>query len=599
MNDLYLYNNGKIIADGAMGTYFSMLTGETSSVCELANIDKPEVIAKIHNEYIKAGARLIRTNTFAANTTATGKPLDEVLKIVSEGYRIAFDCAYNSKISLQIAEPIHVAADIGPINMEDNDVFNEYAKIIDTFISNKADLFIFETFADTDHVNFMSDYIKKINPDATVIASFAFSPDGYTRSGVPIRKILDNLNSKVDILGFNCGSGPAHMYKLLRSIEVDLYNRNMIVSCMPNAGYASLENNRTVFTSSPEYFAESTAKFSDFCQIIGGCCGTTPEHIKKLSTLVNSGGLSAETVEVINLMNTPLNETANNFSSKLKKGEFVVSVEFSPPSNSDMFSLVEGSRKLKDAGADIITLSDSPLARVRMDSVIAAAKISREANVETLPHLCCRDRNVNALRSVILGAHSEGIRSILAVTGDLVPESERSIVKSVFNISSSRLMQLINEMNEDVFKGDGFIIGGALDVSSLNKSSELTKASRKISNGCSFFLTQPIYNTENLMIIREVRKQAKVLLGIMPIVSYRNAMYMKNEVPGFDIPDYIVNRFRPDMSKEEAIETGLTIAQNIAEKLRPEVDGFYFVAPFNRSDIICDLLKRLKVREVF
>jgi len=336
--------------------------------------------------------------------------------------------------------------------------------------------------------------------------------------------------------------------------------------------------------------------------ITGGCCGTTPEHIARLHERINSKAVASSRQKI---SSRPARERkgskdiiASNFSRKIRDREFVILVELTPPSSSDLSELVKGSARYRNCGVDVVTISDSPLGRVKMDSIVASAKISREAGIETLPHLCCRDRNVNALRSAVIGAHAEGIRAILAVTGDAVPESERPYVKPVFNVSSSKLMQIIKEMNENLFKGDEFIIGGALNPFAVNKTSEFRRTLQKIENGCSFFLTQPVFDSSDLSLVKEVRKHARVLAGIMPLVSYRNAYYLKNEVPGFVLPDKIVNSFSPDMPREKAVETGIRIAVELAGKIREYADGFYLVTPFNRWDIICSLLERLREEKI-
>lgn len=607
-------NNKNIISDGAMGTYYSIKTGMSSNQCELANLTNPEIIESIHYEYLVAGARFIRTNTFAANTAITDGSIDEAINIVKSGYRIAkkaidkFINEYkrNKNVEYKLGEDVYLAADIGPI-YNDNYSINEeniltYEKIVDAFLKEGATLFIFETFADTTQLNKIVDYIKEVSPNAFIIASFAFSPDGYTRFGQSVPKIIADVNEKIDMLGMNCGSGPTHMINLLNKYQDLFKKKNKKLSIMPNAGYPSIENNRTVFTTSADYFAETASKIAyQFATIIGGCCGTTPNHIHKLANVINnekdnkftfdddSNDLAHENkVEVVK----------NLLSLKMKNNEFITLTEFSPPVNSDISKLIDGAKLLKKQGNDAITLSDSPLARVKMDSIIAASKISREVKITCLPHLCCRDKNVNALRASILGAYSEGIRNILAVTGDIVPEDERGAVKPVFNVGSIGLMKMISDMNDDVFKQDPINIGGALDNYVVNKAAELKKAKRKIENGCTFFLTQPIYDAYDLSVVDEVRNYAKVFIGIMPIVSYRNAMYMKNEVPGFSLSDNFVNLFKPEMSKEEAVQIGLELAYNLAEQLRPHADGFYFVAPFNRAQIIVDLLKKLQENKV-
>ena len=257
--------------------------------------------------------------------------------------------------------------------------------------------------------------------------------------------------------------------------------------------------------------------------------------------------------------------------------------------------MISAAKILKDSGVNIITISDSPLGHAKTDPVICSARIKREAGIDILPHICCRDRNINALRSILLGAHSEGIRAVLAVTGDHIAETDRGIVKPVFNIDSTRLMELISQMNNDVFSDAPIAIGGAYDPDPRKTAFSLKRLDRKISCGAKFLLTQPVFSEEAINSIRQARqKGVKVLAGIMPMVSYRNAHFMKNEVPGMSIPDELVARFRPDMTREQAAETGIHIAAEIASRIKPHVDGFYFITPFNRADVIRRVLERIK-----
>lgn len=330
---------------------------------------------------------------------------------------------------------------------------------------------------------------------------------------------------------------------------------------------------------------------------MGGCCGTTPEHIlrlsQKLQELTEPAGTkaSAPAHSVSTHAKAPI---TSGFSQKIQQGKFLLAAELDPPYGSDLSKLRSASLRLKEAGVDVITISDSPLARVKLDSVVCAAKLQRECGISALPHLCCRDKNVNALRASLLGAHCEGIRTVLAVTGDHVPESDRGYVKPVFNLSSIKLMETIHQMNSDIFADSPILVGGALNPRVSNMEGELKRAQRKMEAGASFFLTQPVFEEDFAMVDRVREWGAKVLIGIMPLVSYRNAYYMSNEVPGIHIPEESVQRFSPDMSREQAAEAGIQLAVEIARKALPHADGFYFMTPFNRSEIICGILERLK-----
>lgn len=574
-----------ILADGAMGTYFSELTGQSSNMCESANIDHPALVARIHQDYLDAGCKLIRTNTFAANTQSLPVPLPGVLATVKAGYEIAAEAAGGKAV---------VAADIGPIYSEDPAATQEeYRAIIDTFLDCGANCFIFETFADTVDLEYAISFILSKKPDAEIIASFAISPDGQTRSGVGMDHLIGQIKAidGITMLGFNCGCGPTHLYNIISKLP----HIGLPISAMPNTGYPSMENQRTVFGSSPGYFAPAAARLAGLgVAVIGGCCGTTPGHIAALGAAMTKSTVSISSRPVA-AEKEKVTARTNYFADRLKEGKFTVAVELDPPNNSNMDKIIAAATMLKQAGSDIITVSDSPLARTRMDSVMCASIINRRCQIDVLPHLCCRDKNYNALRASVLGAHADGIRSVLTVTGDIVPEGDRGYLKPVFNLHSLSLMRMIQEMNRETFDGDPVHFGGAVNPNTSHPDAQLSKMEKKMECGASFFLSQPIFDEENFTFIERARKLgAKILVGVMPLVSHRNAHYMNNEVPGIVIPDRYLHQFTEDMPKETSVEIGVRIASAIAKRAKESSDGLYCIAPFNRADIICEILASIK-----
>ena len=261
-----------------------------------------------------------------------------------------------------------------------------------------------------------------------------------------------------------------------------------------------------------------------------------------------------------------------------------------------MEPLVSAARTLQQAGLDALTLADSPMARVKLDSVVCAARLFRETGLPVLPHLCCRDRNANSLRAILLAAHSEGIRQVLAITGDAIPESERGFVKPVFNLNSVGLLQMIRQMNQDQFAGDPLLAVAAVDPGVQNPDAEFARVMRKKEQGATVFLTQPVFDGKGLPLIRRMRAEGlKVLIGLMPLVSYRNAQFLSQEVPGIRIPESLLNRFSAEQDKTSALATGLAIARELAAMVRPDADGFYLITPFNRSEWILRLLGDLRL----
>jgi len=589
----YLKNN-ILITDGEMGTYYAQLTGNTVVFSEYANITDADLIKRIHRQYVNAGAKLIRTNTFSANSITLGVSREELKEIIRKGYDIA-----KSAIS---QDDVYIAADIGPIpvvkdkvQIDKRTIIDEYLFIIDTFLEAGADIFVFETFSSVDYLKEVTEYIKRKKPEAFIITQFVIMPDGYTRQGISAAKIVQKAKNikYIDAYGFNCGSGPTHLYNNMKQIHFG----NDIVAALPNAGFPEIINERTVYSQNEDYFADTVVSISKLgVKIVGGCCGTTPAHIRKIAEkLMNKKIVSpskAAFEEVTKIYQQPI---YNSFYENLKKKKFTIAVELDPPSTSDLGKVLTGAELLKANGVHVITVADSPLAKARANSLMVASIIQRKVGIDVIPHICCRDRNSIALKSDLLAAHIEGIRNILIVTGDPIPGAGKSEIKSVFNFNSLKLMEFVSVMNKELFKEDPYYIGGALNLNANNKDAEILRMHKKIEAGARFFLTQPIYDDDTIEYLSKIHKpdDIKILAGIMPLVSYKNAQFLNNEVPEIKIPDKYIGMFREDMTREEGELTGIQIVVEIAEKVKKYVDGFYFIAPFNRADMIVKIIKQL------
>ncbi|HHU52245.1 MAG TPA: bifunctional homocysteine S-methyltransferase/methylenetetrahydrofolate reductase [Firmicutes bacterium] len=585
-----------LVADGAMGTYYQQITGENRCFSEMANLSDPGIIRKIHEEYIESGAKLIRTNTFSVNTVTLNIEESQVSELIKRGYELADYAAAGREV--------FVAADLGPIPARPGtehtaflqEVMDEYKLMIDTFLTCGAEIFLFETFSSAEPLIELSRYIKENKPSALIITQFALDVNGYTRQGISAARVIKELKDQgeIDVYGFNCGVGPRHLYNILKGFDFS----TDLVSVMPNAGYPEVINERTIYNQNPAYFGETMMEIKDLgVKIIGGCCGTTPRHIKEIARKL----VGPQRRPVMREPNTGKKEVGmptvvNTFRRKLGEGRFVIVVELDPPFNTSLQRIMEGAAAYKENGVDLITIADSPRAVSRADAVTVAAKIRREVGMETMPHLCCRDKNLVALKSTLLAAHIEGIRNILAITGDPVPSAARAEVRSVFNVNSFDLIKLITEMNKEVFAADPFFTGGALNLNVANKEKEMARMVKKAQLGAEFFLTQSIFTEESIEFLARQEKdpRVKILGGIMPIVTYQNAVFLNNELPGVTIPEEQINRFSPEMAREEAEETGVALAVEIAMKLRPFVDGFYFVTPFNRYEMIIKILRQIR-----
>ena len=589
----YLKNN-VLISDGAMGTYYSELTGNDVSYCEFGNLNDKDTIKKIHIEYINAGAKLIRTNTFSANIYDLGVSRERLSDIIKAGINIAKEATKNTAV--------FIGASIGPIkevNLEEshNDIIlDEYKFIVDCFLAHNIDTFIFETFSNYNYLKEICEYIKSKSLKSFILTQFAVKPDGFTRDGLSIAKLVKavkNIN-EIDAYGFNCGSGPAYVSEIIKKINIG----NDIVSALPNAGYPELIHERTVYPNNPIYFAK---KVNDIlamgASIVGGCCGTNPKYIKQLSSLIHE---NSKVVNTIVIHEEEVKEhdikIENTFKDKLDNNEFVVAIELSAPIDTDISKLIMGAKICKENNVDLVTVPDSPMSKVRADSTIIAAKIKREIGIEAMPHICCRDKNTNAIRSSLIGSHIEDIRNVLAITGDPISDASKVETKSVFNLNSFRLMELIQDMNSEFFKEDNIFIGGALNLNVLNKEVEFNRMLKKIDKGAKFFLTQPVYDDEAIEFLKRIKERTnvKILAGLLPVVSYRNAVFLNNELPGVTIPDKYVKMFSEDMSKEEAQEIGVKITVEIGKKLKGICDGLYFITPFNRVNMLIEIIKQIK-----
>jgi len=384
------------------------------------------------------------------------------------------------------------------------------------------------------------------------------------------------------------------MSEIIKKINIG----NDIVSALPNAGYPEIIHDRTIYPNNPTYFAKRVNDIKCFgASIVGGCCGTNPNYIKQLASIIDENSKIANTIiRDEEKVKEPKIKTKNTFKDKLDNNEFVVAIELSAPIDTDFSKLITGAKICKENNIDLVTVPDSPMSKVRADSTIIACKIKREIGIEAMPHICCRDKNTNAIRSSLIGSHIEDIRNVLAITGDPISDASKVETKSVFNLNSFRLMELIEDMNAEVFKKDNIFIGGALNLNVLNKEVEFNRMLKKIDKGAKFFLTQPIYDDEAIEFLKKIRERTnvKILAGLLPVVSYKNAMFLNNELPGVTIPDKYVKMFEENMSKEEAQEIGIKITVEIGKKLKDACDGLYFITPFNRVSMLIEIIKQIK-----
>lgn len=576
-------NNNVLLFDGAMGTYYDELTDDGIG-CELANIKNPELIKGIHNEYIEAGAKAILTNTFSVGIDVFNGDRKLQKEVVVAGIDIANEAA---------KDRAYVFADIGPIHTGSNELaFEEYKVLIDIFLEKGVKNFLFETRSSTSGMVLSAEYIKEKCSDAFITASFAVMPDGYSSEGYQYKALFAEItNSGVfDAVGLNCVSGANHMAKLLKDVDT----KGLYLFAKPNAGYPVVRDDRVYYSSLANYFANQIEDILEMgVNIVGGCCGTTPKHIELLKKSM-SGKLIKPRRAVKSEKSTAQNIRVNRFKEKLDLGQKPIAVELDSPIDTNIAKFIDNAKKIKAAGADIITIADNPIARARMDSCLLACKVRNELDFDVLPHMTCRDRNVNASRGLLLGANAMGIDNVLVITGDPIPNAQRDEIRSVFEFNSVKFANFINSLNDDVFESP-MNICGALNVNSRNFSAELKKAVRKQENGVKVLFTQPVLTKraiDNLKIARE-NLDIKIMGGIIPIVSERNARYMQSEVNDIYITDDIVEKYI-GKEREEAEEIALSMSKEIANEIYDLVDGYYLITVLNRVSLMERLIKTVK-----
>ncbi|MBE5961781.1 MAG: bifunctional homocysteine S-methyltransferase/methylenetetrahydrofolate reductase [Lachnospiraceae bacterium] len=585
-----------LLMDGAMGTYYSMLHHNENLISEYANLESPNEIKDIHKEYIRAGARLIRTNTFAANQAVLKIKEEEQEKLIRKAVSLAKQAREEEGIP-----DVFIAGDIGPIpefmEAKERDVRTEYRKMADLFIEEGCDAILFETFSDARYIEETARYIKEKCPDMFIMAEFCLNKNGYSSSGIRAGKLLDRIAGceAVDACGFNCGIGSGHMKNILEGLVLPGHKYMMTV---PNAGYPDNMQTRMMYLDNVRYFGKNIKDMVKAgAAIVGACCGSTPAYIAEIAKQIEGmkpEPLSAREVIVKEEIKETEQPVINDFLQKLNSGKKVVAVELDPPFDAADEKIINCAKHLAGTGTDIITLADSPMGRSRIDSILMAVKLGKMIELPVMPHVCCRDKNMIAMRSSLLGAYVNDIRNFLVVTGDPVPSESRVKTTSVFDYNSIRLMDYIKEMNEEHFKKDPLVYGGALNYGFRNIDKVVERMEAKMAAGASYFLTQPIFSDEDIERIYELKKRVntKILCGIMPFVSYTNANFIKNEFAGIHVSDEIVNRYHKEMSREEAENVGAEIASEIIGKLSDVADGYYMMLPFNRVS----LMDKIRIR---
>ena len=598
------------VLDGAMGTMLYS-KGVFVNVCydELCS-SRPEVVREIHEEYVRAGAEIIETNTFGANPVKLSSyGLDgRTEEINRDGARLARSVAGESVCVVGAMGPLGIRIEpFGPTAREEAEEFfrRQAAGLLDGGVEG----FILETFTDLDEVTAAIRGVRSVS-QLPVIAQMTVGEDGKTAYGTDVERIAVALTELgADVIGLNCAVGPANM---LDAIERMAEVTDRPLAAQPNAGLPRDVGDRKIYLSSPDYIANYAKRLIGAgTRFVGGCCGTTPEHIKKIRDLVAT--LQPRQVTVVvkrdevapapDVTAAPLAERSS-WGRKLAQGHFVASVEVSPPRGAAPDELVAKATALKSAHVDAVSILDGPRAQSRMSALAAAIILQRDVGVETIIHYTCRDRNMLGMMSDLLGAAAAGLRNILIVTGDPPRTGPYPDATAVFDIDSIGLTNVAYRLNHGLDPGGNpigeptrYVIGVALNHTAIDTDRELRRLHWKVDAGADFAVTQPIFDPAQLeTFIAQASDQLRIPVvgGIWPLLSARNAEFLANEVPGVEVPAGVLRRMRraQERGAEQAQAEGVAIAREMIEALNGMVQGIHVSAPLGRVEVALEVIGR-------
>lgn len=593
-----------VVADGGMGSQLCAKGINPHECFDYLNITRPGLISGVHDQFLVAGARLIETNTFGANRykLAHYGHEDKVFEINRKGAELAGTCA---------GENAWVAGSMGPAGRfqgsrpDEAAIVSAFKEQAEGLVQGGVDLVILETFNSLREILLALKAVRQVS-SLPVVAQLIFERDGKTLEGDGIVSSFVELREKgADIVGANCGLGPKGFTDLFRDVAAAL---DCPVSAFPNAGIPEKVDDRLIFMSDPGYYADTAGSLAGLgVNIIGGCCGTTPEHIKALAErakdlkpLEKRPALFDE-IRRIHSVSLKGNEVKSTGKLTEKSGRKKIIVELDPPKHLDLDHVLTGAEKLKEAGVDFISIAENPLGIARLSNITLAGLIREKTGIDPIIHLTGRDRNLIGIQSTLLGLAASGHLNVLAVTGDPPLSGSGDKITGVFDVRSYELIELLNKLNQGVdFRGNdikqqaGFSIGGALNPNTRNMDIQIRRMEKKIELGARFFQTQPVYTREKIDLVAEKTKgfDVPVYLGILPLVSSRNAEFLHNEFPGISIPEDVRRRMKA--SGDKGVDEGIEIASELIEYAYDKFAGFFIMPPFNKYEIPLKLLEKIK-----
>ncbi|WP_419095563.1 bifunctional homocysteine S-methyltransferase/methylenetetrahydrofolate reductase [Alkalihalobacterium alkalicellulosilyticum] len=598
-----------IIGDGAMGT---LLYSQGVDYCyEELNLTKKDEIQAVHRKYIDAGANLIQTNTYAANRIKLAKYglEDKVALINKEAFRLANEVRTPETF---IAGTIGGIRGIQKQSIDMSEIKESFQEQLSSLLEEKLDCILLETFYDIEEIK-ESVILARTMTDIPIIAQVSLGDVGVLNNGLKVAdafQILTDLGA--DVVGLNCRMGPYHM---IRSFEEVPISGNTFLSAFPNASLPDYRDGRFFYQSNPAYFGESAMELrKQGVRLIGGCCGTTPEHIESIAKAV--AGLSPVTEKELK---QPVQRRVEiSFEKKNQPLEQVVRerksiiVELDPPKKLDIEKFMVGAKELHRAGVDAITLADNSLASPRIDNMALGSLVQQQTGAKSLVHVTCRDRNLIGLQSHLMGLHTLGIHEVLAITGDPTKVGDFPGATSVYDVTSFDLISLIKQLNEGIsFSGKSlghnanFSVAAAFNPNVRHLDKAVLRLEKKISCGADYFMSQPIYSEQQIIDVYHATKHLDkpIYIGIMPLTGSRNAEFLHNEVPGIKLTDEIRQAMADcGEDKEAAKREGIAIAKSLIDTAFELFNGIYLITPFLRYDMTVELTsyiqQKVKAQEI-
>jgi homocysteine S-methyltransferase len=605
-----------LLADGAMGTVLHERgVGFARSFDEL-NLIEPDLVASIHGDYIAAGAQIVMSNTFGANRYRLAEHglQEQVEKINRRGVELARAAAEAA------GRPVWVAGDIGPLGVrlapfgrvQPEEARQAFEEQVRGLLQGKPDLLIIETMTDLYEIREAIAAVKA-QSELPVLASMTFTRDDRTLLGDTPSKVAASVAAAgADIIGINCSGGPAQLLRILKQMREAAPDARF--SVMPNAGWPEQAAGRIMYPAGPEYFGQYAQAFAKAgASIVGGCCGTTPAHIAAMRAAIDA----PESVEEIDGSQVRIIERseqvvgadkASELAEKFKAGNFVVAVEMDPPRGLSTHKLLLGARQLQEAGADVINVADSPMARMRMSPWAVCELLQRELDLDTTLHFPTRGRNLLRVQGDLLAAHALGVRNVFVVMGDPTAIGDYPDAMDNYDLAPTGLIKLIKQgfnsgvdhAGSEIGQPTSFLVGAALNLAPPDPEREIKLLKRKLANGTDFFLTQPVYDPQTArQFLQRCADEGQpldkpILVGVLPLFGVRHSTFLNNEVPGITIPTEIHARLEAAGDKDKATAEGVKIAVELIEQIREWGQGIYLMPAFNRYDLAAEIVAAAK-----